>query len=90
MRDFSALYVRFSNRPSGLSTFRLSATPVSMSLTGSRLQDIESVRGGRQNRVAKQAEWAIPSRREDEGCDCGAAEIQLIAENAPRWPDVNT
>ena len=27
---------RFSNRPSGSSTFRLSATPVSMSLTGSR------------------------------------------------------
>src|SRR5262245_24292942 len=29
-------YVRFSNRPSGSSTFRLSTTPVSMSLTGSR------------------------------------------------------
>ncbi len=28
--------VRFSNRPSGSSTFRLSTTPVSMSLTGSR------------------------------------------------------
>jgi hypothetical protein len=27
---------RFSNRPSGSSTFRLSATSVSMSLTGSR------------------------------------------------------
>jgi hypothetical protein len=22
--------------------------------------------------------------------DCGAAEIQRLAENAPRWPDVNT
>jgi hypothetical protein len=21
--------------------------------------------------------------------DCGAAEIQRIAENAPRWPDMN-
>ena len=30
------LFVRFSNRPSGSSTFRLSTTPVSMSLTGSR------------------------------------------------------
>ncbi len=29
-------YVCFSNRPSGSSTFRLSTTPVSMSLTGSR------------------------------------------------------
>src|SRR5262245_48132040 len=28
-------YVRFSNRPSGSSAFRLSTTPVSMSLTGS-------------------------------------------------------
>ena len=36
-----------------------------------------------------QAEWAVPSRREDEGRDCGAAEIQRIAENAPRWPDMN-
>jgi hypothetical protein len=32
----AASYVRFSNRPSGSSTFRLSTTPVSMSLTGSR------------------------------------------------------
>src|SRR5215831_8689509 len=30
------LFVRFSNRPSGSSTFRLSTTPVSMSPTGSR------------------------------------------------------
>jgi len=30
------LFVRFSNRPSGSSTFRLTTTPVSMSLTGSR------------------------------------------------------
>ena len=30
------LFVRFSNRPSGSSAFRLSTTPVSMSLTGSR------------------------------------------------------
>src|SRR5215813_13194146 len=29
-------FVRFSNRPSGSSTFRLTTTPVSMSLTGSR------------------------------------------------------
>jgi len=29
-------HVRFSNRPPGSSTFRLSATPVWMSLTGSR------------------------------------------------------
>ena len=36
LRDFSPVYVRFSNRPSGSSTFRLSTTPVSMSLTGSR------------------------------------------------------
>jgi len=27
------------------------------------------------------------SRRADQGRDCGAAEIQRIAENAPRWPD---
>src|SRR5947209_14174086 len=32
----ACLFVRFSNRPSGSSTFRLSATPVLMSLTGSR------------------------------------------------------
>src|SRR5262249_47368434 len=32
----SARFVRFSNRPSGSSTFRLTTTPVSMSLTGSR------------------------------------------------------
>src|SRR5262249_52707129 len=32
----SWLHVRFSNRPSGSSAFRLSTTPVSMSLTGSR------------------------------------------------------
>src|SRR6516225_8966675 len=30
----------------------------------------------------------IPSRRADQGRDCGAAETQRIAENAPRWPDV--
>src|SRR5262249_32762896 len=30
------LFVRFSNRPSGSSAFRLSTAPVSMSLTGSR------------------------------------------------------
>jgi hypothetical protein len=30
------LFVRVSNRPSGSSAFRLSTTPVSMSLTGSR------------------------------------------------------
>jgi hypothetical protein len=35
-----------------------------------------------------QAEWAIPSRRADQGRDCGAAEIQRIAENASRWPDM--
>jgi len=34
-------------------------------------------------------EWAIPSRRADQGRDCGAAEIQRIAENASRWSDVN-
>ena len=28
--------------------------------------------------------------RADQGRDCGAAEIQRIAENAPRWPDMNT
>src|SRR5215813_7137643 len=32
----SLLFVRFSNRPSGSSAFRLSTTAVSMSLTGSR------------------------------------------------------
>src|SRR6516225_3132625 len=26
----------------------------------------------------------------DQGRDCGAAEIQRLTENAPRWPDVNT
>ena len=30
------------------------------------------------------------SRRADQGRDCGAAEIQRIAENAPRWPDINS
>src|SRR5262249_41076418 len=34
--------------------------------------------------------WAIPSRRADQGRDCGAAENQRIAENAPRWPGMNT
>jgi hypothetical protein len=28
--------------------------------------------------------------RADEGCDCGAAEIQRSAENPSRWPDMNT
>jgi hypothetical protein len=27
--------------------------------------------------------------RADQGRDCGAAEIQRIAKNAPRWPDMN-
>ena len=35
-------------------------------------------------------EWAIPSRRADQGRDCGAAEIQRVAQNAPRWRDMNT
>jgi len=30
------------------------------------------------------------SRGADQGRDCGAAEIQRIAENAPRGPDMNT
>jgi ABC-type uncharacterized transport system substrate-binding protein len=30
----------------------------------------------------------MPSRRADQGRDCGAAETQRVAENAPRWPDV--
>src|SRR5262249_25133032 len=38
----------------------------------------------------QQAQWATPARRADEGRDCGAAEIQRTAQNAPRWPDVNT
>jgi len=29
------------------------------------------------------------ARRADQGRDCGAAEIQRIAENAPRCPDVS-
>ena len=29
-----------------------------------------------------------PSRRADQGCDYGAAEIQRITENAPLWPDL--
>jgi len=33
---------------------------------------------------------AIPSRRANQGRDCGAAEIQRIAQNAPRWPDINS
>ena len=32
----------------------------------------------------------IPSRRAHQGRDCGAAQIQRIAENAPRWPDINS
>jgi 7,8-dihydropterin-6-yl-methyl-4-(beta-D-ribofuranosyl)aminobenzene 5'-phosphate synthase len=32
---------------------------------------------------------AIPPRRADQGRDCGAAEVQRVAENAPRWPDLN-
>ena len=32
----------------------------------------------------------IPSRRADQGRDCGAAEIQRVVENAPRWPDMKT
>jgi hypothetical protein len=39
--------------------------------------------------VSWQAEWAVPSWRADQGRDCGAAEIQRIAENASRWSDVN-
>jgi len=39
-------------------------------------------------RPSWRTEWAIPSRRADQGRDCGAAEIQRIAENAPRWPDM--
>src|SRR5262249_60108436 len=35
-----------------------------------------------------QAQWAIPSRRADQGPDCRAAEIQRAAENAPRWPNM--
>jgi hypothetical protein len=30
-----------------------------------------------------------PTLLRDQGRDCGAAEIQRIAENASRWPDVN-
>src|SRR6516162_6406016 len=43
--DISArlLFVRFSNRPSGSSTFRLTTTPVSMSLTGFQTNHHSSV-----------------------------------------------
>jgi len=60
-------------------------------LAGDRLD------GGRQDAVRLfkqaqrgfwQAQWAIPSRRKDQGGHCRAAEIQRVAENAPRWPDV--
>src|SRR5262249_5646334 len=44
----------------------------------------------RWRRLSWQAKWAVPSRRAHQGRDCGAAEIQRIAENAPRWPDMNT
>ena len=37
-----------------------------------------------------QTQWAIPSWRADQGLDCEAAEIQRIAQNASRWPNVNT
>jgi hypothetical protein len=37
--------------------------------------------------AAAGVEW-ITSRRADQGRDCGAAEIQRIAENAPRRPDL--
>src|SRR5262249_43380295 len=36
-----------------------------------------------------QTEWAIPSQRADQARDCGAAEIQRVAENAPCWSDIN-
>jgi hypothetical protein len=39
-RRADVINVRFSNRPSGSSTFRLSTTPVSMSLTGSRFSSL--------------------------------------------------
>jgi hypothetical protein len=38
---------------------------------------------------AKQRRGAVPSRRADPGRDCGAAEVQRIAENASRWSDMN-
>jgi hypothetical protein len=30
-----------------------------------------------------------PDIDRDQGRDCGAAEIQRVVENAPRWPDMN-
>jgi hypothetical protein len=45
-------------------------------------------RGDRGCLLFRQAEWAVPSRRADQGRDCGAAEIQRIAQNAPHWSDV--
>src|ERR1700736_1574297 len=41
-------------------------------------------------RPSWRTEWAIPSRRADQGRNCRAAEIRHFAENAPRWVDVNT
>src|SRR5262245_12787799 len=32
---------------------------------------------------------ATSSRRADQGRDCGAAETQRVAENAPRWAEMN-
>jgi len=44
----------------------------------------------RQRRPFWRAEWAIPSRRADKTAIAEAAEIQRIAENAARRPDMNT
>jgi hypothetical protein len=49
----------------------------------------ESCTAERARRPSWQAEWAIPPRQADQGRDCGAAEIQRIAEDAPRWADVS-
>ena len=32
---------------------------------------------------------ATSSRRADQGRDCGAAETQRVAENSPRWAEMN-
>src|SRR6516164_8468370 len=39
-------------------------------------------------RPSWRAQWPVPARRADQGRDCGAAEIQCIAEDAPRWPNI--
>jgi hypothetical protein len=40
-------------------------------------------------RPSWEAQWAIPSRRANQGRDCETEEVQRTPQDAPRWPDLN-